>query len=263
MGSQHEQQLQAPAAAKPRSWLDNIPKSVHTKHFLEADFASTALGSLESWGAALRLYASMVFADSRAACVYWGPNKVAFYNEKFAESVQGKHPYLMSHGFGEAFPELADLMQPMFDGAFATGETADVKNMQLFVYRNGFLEETYFVGQFIPIRGDSGDFEGLYNTLVESTSETLSERRRRVADQITALPSIGVDETWQAILQTLRTNPYDVPFAALYSYTDSLEDVQADLRLRGSIGAPQGHQCLPSNLDSRLVRKASSPSFAR
>ncbi|EME43361.1 hypothetical protein DOTSEDRAFT_72688 [Dothistroma septosporum NZE10] len=228
-----------------RSWLDHIPRTPHNELFLAADYASTPLGPHALWGPALRLYASMVFADSRGAGVYWGPQRIAFYNETFAVVCQGAHPFLMGHAFDDAFPELAASMQPLFDRAYSTGQTMDVDNMPLFVNRNGFLEETYFIGQFIPIRGDGGEVEGLYNTVVESTAERLSERRRRVIDLIAAIPPLTVEETLQAFTQALRTNPYDITAAALYSYIEGAEENQPSLRLRGSIGIPQDHGSFP------------------
>lgn len=83
------------------------------------------------------------------AGVYWGPDKIAFYNEKFGVCCEGAHPYLMGHGFKDAFPELGDTMDSVFDQAAATGQTADVDNMLILTERNGYLEEAYFIGQFI------------------------------------------------------------------------------------------------------------------
>lgn len=46
-------------------WTDAIPRTAHNSLFLDCDFASTSLGPMSTWGQALRLYASMIFADSR------------------------------------------------------------------------------------------------------------------------------------------------------------------------------------------------------
>jgi len=54
---------------------------------------------------------------------------------------------------------------PIFDHAQKTGLTVDVDNIELMSERKGYKEETYFIGQFIPVRGDSGQVEGFYNTV--------------------------------------------------------------------------------------------------
>ena len=89
----------------------------------------------------------MVFADSRGACVYWGPNKVAIYNENFAVTAEKAHPFLMGHAFDEAFPELRQDIAPVFAAATEHGVAVDVGDIELFVQRNGYVEEAYFVGQ--------------------------------------------------------------------------------------------------------------------
>lgn len=89
----------------------------------------------------MRMYASMVFADSRAACVYWGPDKIAIYNTKFAMCCEGAHPDLMGKSFADGFPTLSDQMLPIFDNAALTAQTIDIENVLMFPERNGFLEE--------------------------------------------------------------------------------------------------------------------------
>jgi len=75
----------------------------------------------------------MVFADSRGACLYWGPDRIAIYNEGFAVTAEGAHPFLMGHGFAEAFPELAPNIEPVFELAATTGQAVNVDDIQLFV----------------------------------------------------------------------------------------------------------------------------------
>lgn len=51
-------------------WSDNIPSSDHVEFFRRTNWAASQLGPLSTWSNALRLHTFMVFADSRAACVY-------------------------------------------------------------------------------------------------------------------------------------------------------------------------------------------------
>lgn len=230
---------------RSNAWLDSIPRTEHNSLFLDADYGQTTLGPKEQWGPALRLYTSMVFADSRGAGVYWGPDKICFYNEGFAVCCGQAHPFLMGRGFYEAFPELEDLMRPVFENAAAVGRTVDVNDMLLFPERNGFVEETYFIGQFIPLRGDSGEIQGLYNTVVESTAARLHERRRRVLDLIAALPLLPVGDTLAACVEALQSNPHDITAAMLYAYEETAEETSTNLRLRGSVGIPERHHSAP------------------
>jgi len=233
----------ADQVSKTPLWTDCIPKTKHNAIFLECDYGQTTLGPTSEWGLSLRAYTTMVFADSRGACIYWGPNKVAIYNESFAVMCEKVHPFLMGHGFNEAFPELTQYIAPVFDAAVSKGTTMDIGDLQLFVNRNGYLEETYFVGQFIPLRGDSGEIEGFYNTCLESTSRVLHERRRRVADDIAVSVPRSLDEAFVLFFEALRTNPHDITAAILYTFDESAPDSKENLHLRGTLGVPEDHPC--------------------
>jgi signal transduction histidine kinase/CheY-like chemotaxis protein len=131
----------------------------------------------------------------------------------------------------------------VFAAATEYGTTVDVGDIELFVKRNGYLEEAYFVGQFIPLRGDSGEVEGFYNTVLESTARVLHERRRKVSDQIASSPERPLSEIFSTFFDALRTNPRDITAAMLYTLDGSAPPGVDNLHLRGTIGLPDGHPC--------------------
>jgi signal transduction histidine kinase len=228
---------------KPPTWTDCIPRTEHNAIFLDCDYSSSTLGPKSEWGPSLRAYTTMAFADSRGACIYWGLNKVAIYNENFAVTAGKAHPLLMGRGFDEAFPELTQAIAPVFAAATEYGAAVDVGDIELFVQRNGYTEEAYFVGQFIPLRGDSGEVEGFYNTVLESTMRVIHERRRKVADLISSSIPRSVEDVFTLFFDALRTNPRDITAAMLYTLDDSTAPSMDNLHLRGTIGVPDGHPC--------------------
>lgn len=238
------------------SWIARLPDTKHVQLFKDTDWASTELGCLETWGPSLRFIASMVFADSRAACVYWGPQRTAFYNESFMTMAGSAHPLLMGKPFKAGFPELDDAIKPVFEKAESDGMTADVDNIPLFTERNGYLEETFFIGQFIPLRGDSGEVEGFYNTVYESTFRVLHDRRRKVLDLITALPSSSVSAIFQSTVVALETDPLDVPVVALYSADEVTVPGTCHLTLQGSTGIPENHPFAPAQAELHQSKEA-------
>ena len=86
----------------------------------------------------------------------------------FAPLAGKAHPALMGSTFEQGFPEIWQVFKPSFDNAEASGVAIDVSEMEMYVARNSFLEETYFTGNFIPIRGDTGSVEGFYNGVSSS-----------------------------------------------------------------------------------------------
>ena len=129
----------------PESWPDTLPKTTHVELFRNADFGATALGPISEWGPALRSYATMVFADSRAANVYWGPNRIAFYNEEFAPLLAEAHPDMMGKPLRVALPTVAEDTEMIFNHAAATGRTVEIDDMAFTVVRQGLLEETWVI----------------------------------------------------------------------------------------------------------------------
>ncbi|KAK5751900.1 hypothetical protein LTS12_018006 [Elasticomyces elasticus] len=204
-----------------KSWTDSIPKTAHNSLFLNHDWSSTTLGPVDEWGPALRLYASMIFADNRGAVLWWGDDRVAFYNEEF-------------------------------DQAVTTGRTVNQDDQPLYLERHGYIEESYFYGQFIPVRGDSGEIEGIYNSVQESTARVLLERRRQCINRLAAIPTLPICETLPRFIEALRSNPLDIPIALLYSFDELSAEGSTNLRLCGSIGIPEGHRCAPleANLET-------------
>ncbi|OQO03246.1 hypothetical protein B0A48_11502 [Cryoendolithus antarcticus] len=237
--------LERSETSSGHAWTESIPNTEHNALFLNYDWTKTPLGRLSNWDPVLRSYACMIFADSRGACLYWGPKQVALYNAEFAVFSGGAHPRLMGATFAVAFPELVADIQPMFAAIYQTGQAVSVDNIELMTERHGFLEEAYFVGQFVPVWGMSGNVEGVYNTTYESTSKVLSERRRRVTELVANMESYPVEKTLTEFMQALRSNPRDITVALMYTYDALVGEGMPNLTCSGSIGIPEGHNCAP------------------
>ena len=148
----------------------------------------------------------------------------------------------MGIGYQDAFPEIWDVILPVFEHAETTRTAGEVNNMHLMIMRNGFLEETTFNGSFIPLRGDSGRIEGFYNCVWEKTRDVIRERRTAMLNNISSWSEqVDTSNIGQYIIRQLETNPLDVPMAILYQITDNSDAEEVRLRMIGSIGLPEHH----------------------
>ncbi|GAB7355521.1 hypothetical protein MBLNU459_g6005t1 [Dothideomycetes sp. NU459] len=222
-------------------WTCDIPDSDHVAFFKSVDWAATLLGPVSQWSNALRLYTYNVFADSRPAVMYWGPNKVAIYNEAFVPLAGKAHPALMGTRFEDGFPEIWDNIRPIFEAAAATKRAVDVIEIPLMVERSGFIEEAYFTGNFNPLRGDDGAVGGFYNALGEVTKQKLNDRRKAMLNLASAPSTESTETIGVHIISALQSNPLDVPFALFYQVDETSGPERCSLNLRGSIGVPAGH----------------------
>lgn len=133
-------------------WTLNLAQTEHTRLFRETDWDRNGLGPPKDWDPTLQLFANLVHADSRAACLWWGPDYVAIYNDAFAPLCHGVHPTLMGSTYAQGFPELWPYILPMFEECIRTGIGQNVtSDAPLLVERNGWREEAYFSGSFVPI----------------------------------------------------------------------------------------------------------------
>ncbi|KAJ8606563.1 hypothetical protein MRB53_040863 [Persea americana] len=101
----HGQTTLAAAGLADVAWLEHLPPSEHISLFRSTDWSSTPLGPLNAWDPSLRFAVNMVFNDTRPAVVYWGPEMIAVYNERFIEIAADAHPMLMGRSFSHCFPE--------------------------------------------------------------------------------------------------------------------------------------------------------------
>lgn len=158
---------------------------------------------------------------------------------------------LMGATFKQAFPELWGGMQGVFEAAERTGLAENVVEIPLFTTRNGYLEETYFTGNFNPVRDIDGSVGGFYNAAHEVTSEKIGGRRAKMLKSM-IIPS-GLHEGTLAsyVMPSLELNELDVTMAMLYEVDEETLPGVCSLLLRGTIGVPPGHKLAVERTDLR------------
>ncbi|KAF2819036.1 hypothetical protein CC86DRAFT_307940 [Ophiobolus disseminans] len=230
-------------------WTDVLPQTDHVVFFKSVDWAQTALGPLQYWGTALRMYTHMVMSDSRAATLYWGPDRIAVYNASFVPLAAGAHPHLMGQPFAYGFPELDPFIGPLFEEGVRSGQAQDVVESPMMVERSGYREEAFFTGNFTPIRGVDGDVEGFYNALFEVTVQKISDRRKTMLNILTTPDTLTTAAVYSHIIASIATDPLDVPMAILHEADTDAESGKTILRVRGQLGIPVGHALLRDEQD--------------
>jgi hypothetical protein len=232
------------------NWLDDLVPSVHTDFFRNLDWSATPLGPCATWPHALRLYTQMLFSDCRAAAIYWGPERIAIYNESAAPLLGELHPRLMGSAFKESMPALWGFYGPLFN-ALENGEQGFARNeLEIPFQRDGFLEETWWDGGLISLKDDGSNHGGVYFSWTEVTRIVLQARRAALAKALGLSPSATVEATWKHIHDVLAEYPCDIPMAIMYG-TDENDPRNGQLRLRHTIGIPPGYDAAPTNLNVR------------
>lgn len=259
-------------------WTVPNPEGELTPHLEFArsiDWGATALGPMESWSPELRQVANLCMSTPHPASVFWGSELTMMYNQAYATELGGKrHPTLMGSGFSGPWAEVWSALQPVFAETARTGVAFRSENNFFIINRNGFSEETYFSWSFTPLYGGTDRIVGFYNAPYETTRLVLAQRRIGTINNLSqnTTRATTVKGFWKAIIDGLQDNPYDIPFALLYSVGETEDGDHSSIssestgslkscHLEGSIGVPSGHVAAPENIDLDRSREGFVPSF--
>ena len=115
------------------------------------------------------------------------------YNEPYAQILGNKHPQALGQRGVDCFPEIWDLIGPMLAGVREQGEATWSPDQLVELDRSGFVEECYFTFGFSPIRDESGDIDGIFTAVAETTDHVIGARRLRILRELTSATTGGAD----------------------------------------------------------------------
>ncbi|MBM7061831.1 response regulator [Pseudomonas sp. UL073] len=141
------------------------------------DWASTPLGPLDSWPAALRTATQLVIASKFPMCLAWGPQLVTIYNDAFAP-ILGSKQHVLGRSFNSVWSEVWEQIGPIAEEALK-GQATFIEDLPLLINRNGHVEETTFTFCYSPVRDEAGQVVGMLDTVVETTDKHRVERELR------------------------------------------------------------------------------------
>jgi PAS domain S-box-containing protein len=172
------------------------------------NWTRTPLGDIEDWPEALRVAVDLTLASPVAAIVLWGPENIQIYNDLWITLHSSKHPAAMGQPTHECFPELVEHLEPIYRRA-RLGEGVVFHDSLLPVMRGGRIQDAWWDVVYTPMRGESGEVEGIFCTLAETTEKVIGAR------------ALGENAEQKAFLLKLTdalrplTDPIDVQKAAM------------------------------------------------
>lgn len=127
---------------------DNVGNSEiltdHIKLLRAFDWGKTDLGPMSGWSTELRRMTTMCLLDNKACVLWWGPKRIAVYNEAYSHVMAHKHPAALGQTVEQIWPEVVDLPYgKSFDVADKTGAASYGERNPFYVDRAGYLEEVW------------------------------------------------------------------------------------------------------------------------
>src|SRR3954454_3272264 len=78
-------------------------------------WSANPLGPAESWSPVLRTMVLGALASSFPVCIHWGPERVALYNDAFAQLIGDKHPAALARPAKDTWAEAWDVVGARLD----------------------------------------------------------------------------------------------------------------------------------------------------
>ncbi len=201
------------------------------------DWSSTPLGPVDSWPQSLRTTVSLCLASSFPINIIWGPANTQIYNDGYRAVYGSRHPAALGMDYTECWDSAWPGVGEAFERA-RMGGTSFLENERMFLFRNGYLEETFFTFSMSPILDASGAIGGVFHPVTETTASTLAARRTRALRDLTAhlAEAKSNDDVCRLAIETLAGYSLDLPFTLLYK----LDATDNTYRLFGSAGLDEG-----------------------
>jgi signal transduction histidine kinase len=184
----------------------------------DLDWNTHELGTPDSWPENLQSAIAICLASRMPMQVWWGAERLLFYNDASIELLPARHPSALARSGRDAFgAELWSTIEPAIERVFDGNETTWCEGVRMLVERRIPGEEVYTTFSFAPISGEGGGVDGVLATCVDVTDNVISARRLGVLHRLgTAVASVrSLDAAAKLLASVLRDCP-DVPYAVLY-----------------------------------------------
>ncbi len=116
--------------------------------------------------------------------IFWGAEQICFYNDAYRPSLgdNGKHPAIGKRG-KEVWPDIWPVINPLIDDVLYHGLSTWSEDQLIPIFRNGHMEDVYWTFSYSPIKGKTGDVEGVLVICSETTEKVKSLHTLKVSDQ--------------------------------------------------------------------------------
>lgn len=210
------------------------------------NWEKTKVGSIKQWPQNLRNILNLCLEAQYPIAIYWGSEFILFYNKSWRPIVGNKHPQSFGQQGVEVWPEVWNVIGPMFNSVIETGQAIWLTDQQFFLERFGYIEECFFNLSLNPIRTSQGKIEGIFNVVIETTYRVLNDRRTKFLQHLSSQTATAKTSQEACLLsaKVIAENPTDIPFCLLYL----INNEEQKLNLTASCGIYTEQSIVPKEI---------------
>ena len=212
---------------------------------MNVDWEQTPLGPPETWPQSLRSVVHLVLTSRFSMWMAWGPELTFFCNDKYRRDTLGtKYPWALGRPAAEVWAEIWSDIGPRIETVLETGVASWDESLLLILERYGYPEETYHTFSYSPLSDETSAVCGLLCVVSEDSERVVGDRRMNVLRGLgAALTSAQTEEeVFQAVSDTLESDPTVLPFALLYEFDHE------GAHLASCVGATPGDPVAPRHV---------------
>ena len=143
----------------------------------QMDWASTALGPLDSWAPELRTVVRAVLESPFPICLWCGPDLILIYNDGYRRALGEKHPAALGRRGTEVWAEIWPSIGHMFAAMHEGGPPVYAENERFVMNRDkgGLGADAWFTFSLSPLRDEAGEILAFLNIVSETTDRLHAE----------------------------------------------------------------------------------------
>ncbi|KAF2223317.1 hypothetical protein BDZ85DRAFT_281255 [Elsinoe ampelina] len=212
----------------------------------------TVLGLIDTWSPTLQHAVQFCLSNPAPSAVFTSPERIMVYNEAFCPLIGSWHPKLIGRSLKtewDFWPHYENICLEVEATKQAVSVVA--ANGPLFE-RNGFLQETFFTFDYIPIFDQVGNVIAVCDQATDVTQDMFARGRMKMLQMTSdiATPATTLRNFWDTTLRILEDSDGDLPLASIFLVGDEVtlhsstgQDENAEnietWTSKGSYGFPQ------------------------
>lgn len=144
------------------------------------DWATTALGPVEEWSIPLRTTVSTLLSAGHPMLMFWGPEHVQIYNDAYGRTLGDRHPAALGAQAAAFWTDVWEVMEPQIQQVMSGGGATWFEDQEGPIRRDGRMDRARWTYSYGPVRGQTGDIEGVLVLPQETTGRGQAEAQVRM-----------------------------------------------------------------------------------